>query len=201
MTPSLTILYTHNLRGDLQMLPRLATVLWQLKDDAVRQSDDADGKTLLLDLGGSCLPEVWPCGVTGGRSTLMVLDAMAYHAANVNGLLTAESRAKLVSRVSLAVLDEVTPSHEQDEVLLTIVPQTTDRLQVVVVPAEETTLVDHVLRLRGLDAGQVGVAKLAGDTVRAAIVVVGGDVQPDPTISGVVELVIEEARYYEQNRR
>ena len=53
-----TFLFTQDLRGDLRFLPKLARVLMQLR--LVEQ------RTLTLDLGGMCSPEVWHCAVTDG---------------------------------------------------------------------------------------------------------------------------------------
>ena len=93
METPLTILYTHDLRGDLDALPRLYSFLRQLKAHYASEEvvqvcalDPAQppGRILLLDLGESCAPEVWHCQVSGGRSTLVVLDGMGYDAARVD---------------------------------------------------------------------------------------------------------------------
>ncbi len=94
---NLSILYTANIRGDLALLPRLYTFLKSLQADLRQFAPEDESEvmlcavqprpvqTLLLDLGDSCAPDVWHCAATGGRSTLIALDAMGYHAANVTG--------------------------------------------------------------------------------------------------------------------
>lgn len=95
----LTILYTAKIRGDLTLLPRLYTFLQKLKAEAQHP-------VLLLDLGESCVDDVWHCAATGGRSTLVVLDGMGYHAANVTGFLEASQRDKLRTSLTTAMVDE-----------------------------------------------------------------------------------------------
>src|SRR5689334_10902814 len=115
MEKSLTILYTANIRGDLELLPRLYTLIRQLKAQPIVDEDEVmlcaieplARRTLLLDLGNSCAPDVWHCVETEGRSTLLVMDAMGYHATNVSGILTRESRAKLDANfLKIALVDE-----------------------------------------------------------------------------------------------
>ena len=95
---SLTLRYSANIAGDLALLPRLHNFLQRLQA--------ADGsRPLLLDLGGSCAESAWHCRATGGRSALIVLDGMGYHAANVAGALDADNREKLAGQVTLALVD------------------------------------------------------------------------------------------------
>ncbi len=73
---SLTLRYSAGIGGDLALLPRMFTLIQQLRARANQPA-------LLLDLGGTCADSVWHCRATGGRSALIVLDGMGYHAANV----------------------------------------------------------------------------------------------------------------------
>lgn len=118
MEEPLTILYTANLRGDLERLPRLHTFLRGLKN--LPPADEPDvmlcavepvaRRILLLDAGNACAPDAWHCAATGGRSALIVLDAMGYQAVNVAGFLTAESRARLdANYLGMALVDEAHP--------------------------------------------------------------------------------------------
>jgi hypothetical protein len=200
MEAPLTVLYSHAIRGDLALLPRLHRFIRALRDEV-------EGRALLVDLGQSCDPAVWHCAATGGRSTLLVLDAMGYHAANVRGTLGAEDRARLAGQVTVRLVDEG-HDHAQDGVLLTVherettwgLPYDVDMwLQVVLAPGEATTLQGGVLRLAAVTAGQIGVARVAGGTVQADVRTMPPETPPDPTIAGVVDFVIAEARYY-QNR-
>src|SRR4029453_1362356 len=80
-------------------------------------------RTLLLDLGDSCAADVWHCAATGGRSTLIALDAMGYHAANVSGLLSPESRAKLAENLmEMALVDTEHPREIEGVMLSTLSP-------------------------------------------------------------------------------
>src|SRR5688572_29658141 len=114
MTTPLSILYTQDIRGDLDLLPRLYTFLRQIRQQAQRFEDEADvmvcqvqppdRRILLLDVGGSCAADVWHCEATQGRSTLIVLDAMGYNAAGVAGQLDTEGREKLAAAAQLALV-------------------------------------------------------------------------------------------------
>jgi hypothetical protein len=112
MDTPLTLLYTHNLRGDLSLLPRLHTFIKQLKALEVDDEDDVmlclvqpqTRRFVLIDLGGSCAPDVWHCAVTGGRSMLMVLDAMGYAAVSAADL-TPDARAKLADSAQMGLID------------------------------------------------------------------------------------------------
>ena len=115
MEKPLTLFYTANVRGQLDLLPRLHTFLRQLKAQPVDDEftvmlcavEPLQRQFLLLDLGAACADDVWHCAVTGGRSALIVMDAMGYQAANVSGYLTAEARTRLEANLlQLALLDE-----------------------------------------------------------------------------------------------
>jgi hypothetical protein len=186
---AITVLYTHNLRGDLDLLPRLFTFIQKLRTGI-------SGKSVLVDLGASCAPEVWPCAITGGRSTLLALDAMGYDTANVTGVLSAESREKLAGQIMIALVDEE-HSHVRDDVLFTVMPEDDGELfQIILAPAETTTLEGRTLRLAGIKGGQVGMAKIEGGSVQYEVHAVPPNTPPDATIAGVVDFIRSEARYY-----
>ena len=69
---TVTIFTTANLRGAIDVLPRLASLI--LRGRA------AQGITLLLDLGDTCSAESWVCRVTQGRAPFLLLDAIGYDA-------------------------------------------------------------------------------------------------------------------------
>ena len=229
METPLTILYTHNLRGDLDVLPRIYSFLRQLKayyasEEVVQicalDPAEAPGQTLLLDLGENCAPEVWHCQASGGRSTLVVLDGMGYDAARVDDALS--TRAKMGDSVRLSLIDGETP-REIEDVLLTagnssplpvyVGEGSGERgnnrpysLRITMTPSDITRLEGNTLFLAGLSgAQQVGAAQLAK--------VIGGwrlvtheihdlprRALPDPTIAAAVEFVISEARYAQKRR-
>jgi hypothetical protein len=200
LAKTLTILYTANLRGELAYLPRLYTFLKTLRGEF----EGEDARVVLVDLGASCAPEVWHCAVTGGRSTLIVLDGMGYTAANATAL-SADDFDKLNGTIALKlvtsfqgcsteeVLFGITPLHEYED----------ERLFVSLLPADATALHAGTLRLRGVNSREVGVAHLrfSGATPQlhsAEVRVVPGKTPPDATISGVVDFVISEARYLQK---
>src|SRR5205085_5480528 len=94
-------------------LPRIYSFLRQLK--AYYASEEVvalcaldpalpPGSTLLLDLGDNCAPDVWHCQVSGGRSTLVVLDGMGYDAVRVED--AAGKQAKMGDSVRVTLVDE-----------------------------------------------------------------------------------------------
>jgi hypothetical protein len=195
------ILYTANIRGDLDLLPRLHTFLRRLKAQPVEDEEAVMicavepmlPQNLLLDLGGSCAPEVWHCAATEGRSTLIVLDAMGYDAANVAGLLTEAARERLRENyVRMALVEDA--------------PFERDGLSIRLIPAPATRLNGDTLSLAGVNAGQVGlvrVGKLSGrwTLFEHEILNLPPETPPDPTIAGAVDFVLSEARLYQRRHR
>ena len=197
----LTILYTANLRGDLALLPRLHTFLRQLREQVA-----GAGRVLLLDAGNACDSAVWHCDVTGGRSAVLVLDAMGYQAANVAGFLTEAGREKLAENLlALALVDEA-KSWTQDGVVVTATNDTPDHdhdLCILLEPGEATRLDGRWLSLADVKAGQVGVVQIGPkdgngtlSIQHSEIMTIPANMPPDPTIAGTVDFVLEEARYY-----
>ncbi|MDX1992496.1 MAG: hypothetical protein SF029_08905 [bacterium] len=200
----LTVIYTMGLRGDLDLLPRLYTFLQALRRTHQRDTED----WLLLDLGGSCDPDVWPCGITEGRSTLIVLDAMGYDAANVEGVLSQASRDKLVGQVALALIDSAHPAALKGR--YTLVHEAADKandLTIVVTPNNSLNVEQQILRLPALTRGEIGQVQLAQHPqdgwhiVESATHPIPPETIPDSVISGVVDYVRDEARYYEKRQR
>ncbi|MFN8560461.1 MAG: hypothetical protein U0703_02235 [Anaerolineae bacterium] len=231
METPLTILYTHRRRGDLEALPKLHNFLRQLQAHyseapALVCADDPAspvGSVLRLDLGESCDPAVWHCAVSGGRSTLVVLDGMGFDAARVDN--AAAIRAQMGDSVRLALVDGENPYRVDDVEIaaddLTPLrsaqsPLSTPwrggsggevfRLQIILSPAERTHLDGDRLYLAGLAGGeQVGVAQLTRIIDRWALVTheiheLPRRALPDPTIAASVEFVLSEARYAQKRR-
>ncbi|MCY3779578.1 MAG: hypothetical protein OXG78_04645 [Chloroflexi bacterium] len=201
---SLTLLYSANIAGDLALLPRLYTFLQRLIPAGAP-------KTLLLDLGGSCSASVWHCRATANRSTLIALDGMGYHAANVQGTLDAETRNLLAAQVTLALVDRgrhwrcaLSPRAEQEIVVALSPVDRAAALQVLLEPAESTRLEDNVLRLQALHAGQVGQVTIAFQAepriASAFIQAMPPDTAANPSIAGAVDFVLSEARLYRQKQ-
>lgn len=202
---SLTLLYTAGIAGDITLLPRLFTYLQRLKPADSR-------RTLLLDLGGSCSQSVWHCRATAGRSILIVLDGMGYHAANVDGILDTATRDKLAEQVSVALVDRnnkwrysLSPL-AAGQVFATLSPVgRAARLQILLDPADSTRLEDNTLRLQAACAGQIGQVSinlgLEPRIVSARIHTMPGDTPPNPSIAGAVEFVLSEARLFQRKQR
>ncbi len=195
----LLLLYTANLNGALEGLPRLHTFLKQLRQES------GAGRVLMLDLGGSCSTEVWHCAATDGRSMLIVLDAMGYAAVNAVGL-SSESREKLRENfLALALVDDHHP-HRQDTLLIRTAPGTDTlpvALEIDLRPASHTRFDGRELRLGLVRGDQVGAVRLslAGGipTLEAAqLHDLLPTTLPDPTISGAVDFVLVEARRHQR---
>ncbi len=199
----LTLFYTQRLRGDLQRLPRLHSFLQE-------QKQRLDPHALLIDLGESCAPEVWHCAATEGRSTLIVLDAMGFHAANVIGVVDEGQRDSLRGTLSTGLLDErrswrynVPPVEDNDIVVATTaVPAL--KLCIVAVPAQHTRLEHRTLHLASTAPHNVGLVQIdveAQQITLAESLAVPPGLRPDPTISATVDFVEDEARFYQHKRR
>ncbi len=221
METPLTILYTANLRGQIDLLPRLHTFMRHLRTQRVEDEDEVmlcaleppQRRILLLDLGESCSPEVWHCAATGGRSMLMVLDAMGYHAANVSTMLTEEGRARLEANLLNIALVDPESDWQQEGIQVTCGEKRPPsmngeaaggkvRLKIVLAPAAQTRLAQRTLHLAVVQAGQVGVVHLntlAAITAHDILPLPPGT-PPDPTITATVEFVQSEARLFQRRR-
>lgn len=209
METPITVLYTCNLRGDLVILPRLFSFIRQLRahfsTEPVKQCEDDPApslsRILLLDLGESCAPDVWHCDITGGRSVLVALDGMGYDAANVSAFATPDLREKLGANVRLALVDEAHDwTWEGVRVALTAGGEGTT---ISLAPAATTHIEGNTLHLQEVKAGQVGMAQIAP----RPLLLLQQDVfdlptmaQPDPTIAGIVDFILSEARYTQKRR-
>lgn len=200
---SLTILYTSNIRGNIHMLPHLYTFIQTLKPDE-RQG------TLMLDLGNSCAEGVWHCDITHGRSTLMVLDAMGYHAANVEKQLDSENRDKVAEVVTMGLVDDThewgyyIPPVTDESIQATLNPSQTGRLQICLQPADSTYINGNALYLADVLAKQIGIVRV--DLHESPIVndytvyTLPTSTHPNPTIVASVEFVESEARYFQRKQ-
>jgi hypothetical protein len=193
----LTLFYTGGLRGDLALLPRLYTFLRALRAELVAAGE----RTLLFDIGEACAPGVWHCDATGGRSALLALDAFGCDAARVDGLSAAD-RAKLdANLLRLFPVDAAHPWRMGDLCACADGGVDTDNaLCVVLAAGAATALTGRTLRLAGVRAGEIGVARVGpGAALLAASVhEMPAGTLPDATLTAVVDFVLEEARRYSQ---
>ncbi len=227
MSNPLHILYTSNLRGDLDLLPRVHNFLRYLKSLPVDDEGDVmicavqpqTPSVYLLDLGNTCAPDVWHCSATDGRSTLIALDAMGYHAANVTNALSPESRSRL--RDNLLGMALVDGENDWQNNGITFTSGFTKNLfsprpegegwgrrvdfAINLTPAVFTHINANTLHLADVSAGQVGTAQVSfitGAPVLTAHSIF--DVPPnsasDPTIAATVDFIRSEARFYSRNQ-
>lgn len=198
MAQSLSLLYTGHIRGDLWLLPRLHTFLRRL----MHRADTC----LLLDTGASCSEQVWHCRATGGRSCLVALDGLGYHAANVADELDANQREKLAGQVAVGLVDAAQDWQPPGSEILVALEhkKTAHRLQICLRPAERTQLDGKALWLGEVRAGQVGEVRLEmGDPpriVRAQVHDMPNSTPPNPGIAGLVEFIESEARRVTSDR-
>ena len=210
---NLHILYTANLRGDIELLPRLHTFIRQLRSLPLDDENEVmlcmvepvQTRWLLLDLGKACDPAVWHCAATGGRSMLIALDAMGYHAANVEGMLSLESRERLSGNLMSMALVDAERGWQGGDVTVEISRgglQTRPYSHIELSPSVTTHVDGHRLYLAEVQAGQVGQAVVsfaAGKPhlISATIHEVSSTTAPDPTISGTVDFILGEARFFQ----
>ena len=205
---TVAVLYTHNLNGRLETLPKLYTFLRELKTP-YSSGELGETAVILLDLGKTCSPDVWHCDVTDNRSMLIALDGMGYTAANVQDTLTTESRVKLEEQVTLALVDDAHPYMYISKIAIEtqqggfFMPSTQPDLSINLTPQEKTDLSDNRLVLAKLDGIQIGVAVVSGSPYKLTHTSVHDlpkDTNPDPTIAGVVDFIISEARYFKKRK-
>ncbi len=201
METSLTFFYTGDLRGDLDILPRLYTLLKSLRARVT------EGRTLYVDIGGACVADVWHCDISGGRSMVIVLDGMGCAAANVSSSIDDESRAKMGDNTVIALVDAA-HDHVVDELAFTLTPPAQVEigvLAIVLAPDTITALRDQILRLGAVRAGQIGMASVENVDQRwgltsYAVHDLPANTPPDPTITAAVDFVLSEARYTQKRR-
>ncbi len=192
----LTLLYTASFNGQIEVLPRLYTFLKALRSELQ--------PTGIIDLGQSCVPDVWHCNETEGRSMLIALDGMGYTAANASHL-SEDVQARLHPQLVMALVDERHP-YVEGSFLFSVEPRQGDgHLCVVMQPDAATSLQDDVLRLQAVTGTQIGVVRLAFHAdgfilLSSETRILPTGTAPDATIAGVVDFVLAEARYYGKRR-
>ncbi len=187
----MNIIYTHHLNGHLDHFPRLFT---HIKAISARLSP----KPLLLDLGASCHPIQWHCEATDGRSAFIVLDAMGYDAVNTQGLLTSSSYTKLKTQVSMRLVHDAQP-HIVNNVVLALSPVSSQGIwmpKICMSASDKTVIRDDWLYLTNIAGDEIGIVQIDGDNIHHQVEKIPANTIPDPTISGVVDLVLAEARLY-----
>ena len=199
---TLTILYTQHIDGDLGILPQLYTFLQQLKQEH-------DLNALILDIGNACSEDIWHCEVTNGRSTVIVLDAMGYHAVNVSGFMPDTQRDSLRNDVSLGLVTArhmwryYVPPVRDDDIVIAGQATPAMTLCIVVAPHDQNLLENRMLFLKAIAKGEVGLVKVDMQEMvilEETVFAMPKGIKPDATIAASVELVEEEAEFIQKRR-
>jgi hypothetical protein len=208
MSSTITVLYTQNIRGQIGLLPRHATLIKRLRGQT-------EGQLLLLDAGGSCSNDVRLCHITEGRASLILLDAIGYDAANVTGFLSERGRQKLGTNYLNMALVDADHSFVRNGIAFAAQPPASREhhlyislktaAEVVLLP-ESTHGYVYTLTLRTLAADEVGLVTVSlNDTVTelvcSSVHALTPDVRPDPTITSTLEFIKQEAHLYEKQQK
>ena len=211
MEQSLTIFYTANIRGDLQQLPLLYTYYQILLHEKIATYEHSIYKPLLLDLGNFCDDSVWHCQVTKGRSTLMVMDAMGYHAVNIDNTFQGTERTKTEQLVQIGLVDDTQEwvydiAGIRDNRIFAVtspLKAPTMGIQIVLTPKATTQLDGEVLHLQSVTPSQIGFVQVqlgqSPTVIDHQIFDLPINTPPNPTIIASVNFVEDEARFYQQN--
>lgn len=205
---SVTLLYTANLRGDLQLLPALFALIQQ-------ERRSATGLTFLLDLGDTCVTEAWICQATQGRAPLIVLESMGYDAAIIGGaervpIPPVALRQLISDGLSMAVIPwgrtrPLSKRGVEVTVCAGLEPQPGSAAPILIHRGAQTLpgLGTSPPSLGDVPHGHLARVDLAWPACtvqQAALLAPPPSLAPDPTIAAVVELVESEARRYAQQQ-
>lgn len=194
-----TFLFTQDLRGDLRFLPKLARVLMQLRLE--------ERRTLTLDLGGMCSPDVWHCSITDGRSMLIALDGLNYAAVNAEGVPDSVWPSLAKSLVYMQAIDSL-HAGKMGYVRFVTRPPTEEVppeiLALVIAPHAEASIVGNIVYFPAVASHKVARMRVKpaapAEIVSLEIFEVPPDTAPDPTISGMIEFIENEALQYGKRR-
>ena len=213
----LTLLYTANIAGRLDSLPRLFSHIQKIRAEV-------KGPVSLLDLGGTCDPSVWECAVTADRAVLFVLDAMGYDVACLTGMdcarMDSNARHKLIERTTTALCGLTPavdfPSHAAWKVgtfhlvcSAEAANTAAGGVDLTVSPGHDGSPVELVPEERRLylpvpDDNTLGIAIVTFDgkripsSVKCQFEPVPASTRPDATVAAAVDFVRDEARHYQR---
>jgi hypothetical protein len=208
MSTPLTLLYTQNLYGQLDHLPRYATFIRRLRTAV-------DGRVLLLDAGNACSAEAEVCLLTEGRAAPIVLDAMGYEAVNVSAYLPDGARNKLrANYLNTALVDADHPYIAEDGVAYADLPPAAvpHRLHIALETGETTLLSPeptlnriYTLTLQTLEVWEVGQVHVSVSDEETTLIAAEvhrcpPNTPPDATISGAVDFVRDEVNHLKRLR-
>lgn len=183
----LQVLVTAHGGGEFRYFPRLQTALAQLRAQL-------EGQIILIDAGWAWSAESWVCQVTENRAPYLILDAMAYTAAFADGL-NVENFGILRHQVAVKLTDDFQGFH------LTI---QAEQLLIQRHLGAEAVLTGNMLKLPippQFTIYQVSLA-LQPWAIQAQIAhTFPPTTLPNSTLAGMVEFVVGEARYYQQQSK
>lgn len=200
---ALTVIYTANLRADFDLMARTATHI-----QTIRQAYGvAPYPILLLDIGGAWSDEAWVSVATEHRAPYLVLDAMAYHVINADGL-DVGGILGLQTVIQAQLMDHtIVKKWQWRDIALNVGPRATapcvawswERH-----PNADAWYKTEAGRLTLFPIEQIGQLDVhyPNMTVQSAILhTVAESTRPDPTIVATTEYVEDEARYYESKQK
>lgn len=203
---TITFLATAHIAGELNLLPRLFTLIRQERRQAA-------GPVVLLDLGDTCAAEAWVCQATWGRAPFLVLDSMGYDAAIIGGPETTPippaSLRLLVDQMLMPVIIWKRPrTLSKGSMTFTIAPGIPN-----VTPTPPVLVVDRTSPMPPASGdppivgdvpqghlARIDVAWPQWEVLSARLLTVDASTPPDPTIAAVVALVEQEARQFAQQQ-
>lgn len=200
---AITVLYTANLRANLETLPRVATQLQH-----IRQSYGVNPPPfLILDLGGAWSAEQWVSVVTEHRAPYLILDAMGYSVVHADGLNVGGILG--LQEVVQTRLIDATISHRWQRRDMTVHignkgPR--PRIGWSNTPATPTTFYEHQPQQLLLHPPTHAIGHLNIDYPNLNVLVahytpIDPTVRPDPTIVATIDYVAGEARAYAQKQQ
>ncbi len=199
----LHILYTAYLRANFDLMPRVFTLIQQVRR---RFTPEA---TLLLDLGNAWSAESWVCQVTNNRAPYLILDAMGYNVVRADGL-SAEGIMGLQEATQVRLIGE--QGYERwakGEMVVNI----GSNIKVPGIDWAATATMGSETEMAVVASGRLILTPLAATL--GYVVVHWPDLtiiegrrfafnfkgRPDPTIISAIEFVEREAQYYAQKNK
>jgi hypothetical protein len=132
----MTLLYTSRLRGRIDGLPRLFSLLQRERAAAARISSTV----IVLDLGESCVRDAWLCEATAGRALLVAMDAFGTDGFYLDRADPLSDDPQVLGKLRAVI---VTPVFSEDQPLTfnkRIINADSDTTQPICVSGWDTTL-------------------------------------------------------------
>ena len=207
-TGCLTVLYTANLAGKLDILPRMFSLIQ-------RERQSVSGTVFLVDLGDTCVVESPLCRGTEGRGPFIVLDGMGYDVAIVGGpektpIPPSALRALGGRMVMPVVIWNRAREFTRRDVSFWLAPGAPKDLP----NGARVIRVDRSVEGPGevgalpvlFDVQQAVLGRMSIDVedwciTSASHIRLTPDMQPDPVVGTLIDFVVEQARYIAPQER